>query len=365
MRVSTTGILKLPVETIEQIIECGVEVHDLYALRATCKPLCALVTPGAFHSIQMINTVNSSLAFAKMCRCQTIAPHIREVRFVETSEASYITWSVVKTILSALPWIRLLPCLQALTFVFDPFPSLANRTMTGPGHQGSIVQAISDVSHLLKSPRALKSLTLENVIPYAGAVSFSPSFYALFESITTFRFSCVSENPHSGRGAGLSYWSRYIGNLLHLPALARNLTSLSLSSDRDIPLSFRDLTYPHLSSLALESILFAPSFGTEDFILRHSSTLKHLELLSCKIVIPEGDTVPRRAWGDMWDGFSVDMTALTSVQVQASVVGFTYSRLVASGYIDQMIAGSEEEQALSRFEAIVRGRGQSSSRCSQ
>lgn len=85
--------------------------------------------------------------------------------------------------------------------------------------------------------------------------------------------------------------------------------SLTLRSDQYIGLIpqsfFNDLSFPHLTSLSLTSIIFdcsyypdnvKPDSSSEDFIIRHKSTLTYLELIAC----PMHDMVLGIAYHKFW-----------------------------------------------------------------
>ena len=87
-------------------------------------------------------------------------------------------------------------------------------------------------------------------------------------------------------------------------------------------LSFTGLHFPNLRVLSLRGLVFNPSVGVEPFILRHAATLARLELISCKLLIPndeESGMGPTR-WAHIWDSFATGLTALVSLHVDESGV---------------------------------------------
>ncbi len=115
--------------------------------------------------------------------------------------------------------------------------------------------------------------------------------------------------------------------------MQHTLTALTLHSQTSIGassgLSLASLHFPDLRTLSLRNFIFDPFIGTENFILRHATTLKRLELLSCKLPIhniiaflslsptpTQNASVPEYGrWDLIWDRFAVELTALVSLNV--------------------------------------------------
>ena len=95
------------------------------------------------------------------------------------------------------------------------------------------------------------------------------------------------------------FWGYTVSDLIIEPV--KDLVSLTLRSDQYIGLIpqsfFNDLSFPHLTSLSLTSIIFdcsyypdnvKPDSSSEDFIIRHKSTLTYLELIACPMHVNPG-----------------------------------------------------------------------------
>ena len=100
-------------------------------------------------------------------------------------------------------------------------------------------------------------------------------------------------------------------------------------------LSLAALHFPHLCTLSMRKLVFEPSVSVVPFVLRHASTLAHLELLACMMPIhrdahllpwtpPPPSTTAlsldngSRCWYHIWDLFAAELTALVSLYVDNS-----------------------------------------------
>ena len=82
-------------------------------------------------------------------------------------------------------------------------------------------------------------------------------------------------------------WST-LGAKVFVPT-QQTLTELTLHSKMNVGASsglpLASLSFPCLRALSLRNVVFEPSAGIENFILRHAATLTRLELLTCKLAI--------------------------------------------------------------------------------
>jgi hypothetical protein len=91
-------------------------------------------------------------------------------------------------------------------------------------------------------------------------------------------------------------------------------------------LSFTGLCFQNLRVLSLRNFVLEPSAGVEPFILQYATTLVWLELISCKLFIPN-DEEPTR-WEHIWGSFATGITALVARHFDESRVGVFEQRYV-------------------------------------
>ncbi|KAH8986872.1 hypothetical protein EDB92DRAFT_1948909 [Lactarius akahatsu] len=166
-----------------------------------------------------------------------------------------------------------------------------------------------------------------------------PTFQTVLTSLRRFRLSPLFDPPDPFTID--DRWSHFWGTLCPriLIPMQHPLTELTLHRNAHVGtlagLSFDGLHFPRLCSLSLDRLVFEPSVGVQNFILRHAATLAQLELIMCKLsVIPvtlftpspsssmtfardESSSEPN-TWERVWDCFAEKLTALVSLHVSES-----------------------------------------------
>ncbi|KAJ7508579.1 hypothetical protein B0H11DRAFT_34572 [Mycena galericulata] len=151
-------------------------------------------------------------------------------------------------------------------------------------------------------PGGLRSLYIGEMVTYFPERLETEAFLDVFRPLTSLSISVVS----------LYQAGRIPAEILNFPnsltlmlLMAQNLTSLELSANalagRTSPFAFGALRFPALTSLRLQTIVFAGQhddqaiptgegqpLAAETFILHHKTTLRRLELRDCAVRDPEG-----------------------------------------------------------------------------
>ncbi|KZT30064.1 hypothetical protein NEOLEDRAFT_304412 [Neolentinus lepideus HHB14362 ss-1] len=229
------------------------------------------------------------------------------------------------------------------------------------------------------APLTLTSLVLENITPIPHSVYQSQNFANVMEQLTTFSLSTASRSKKGSSllfsNAFADFWYTTVPSML---CRAKNLESLTLESGGceegfvPIEVGIRCLWLPRLKTLNLHNISFGLGLKSmsecrlEDFILRHSSTLEHLDLHGCFLWVMGHS--PRITWGAMFDRFAENLPSLKRFIVFRSGVGgvidvdaplmqkygsFGYSKDNVPPYVAQ-----DDAAALQRLVAVSRARAE-------
>lgn len=136
----------------------------------------------------------------------------------------------------------------------------------------------------------------------------------------------VIANSELGTWSGSKTLNGSVASLLPVPNA--NLKSLVLRSPyglyHSLATNLRSFEYPSLETLVLENIVFdnTPSAdGIEEFIIRHKSTLRRLELRSCATCTLNPTTSIRR-WSTIWERLNAELVALEEVVVDSTSQGY-------------------------------------------
>ncbi|KAH9022086.1 hypothetical protein EDB83DRAFT_2679220 [Lactarius deliciosus] len=166
-----------------------------------------------------------------------------------------------------------------------------------PVLQTSILDALA-TSFNVRAPK-LTSLSLHNLRTSDLSLLESPSFQTTLMTLLRLQLSVLFDHsPGPDTDLELERWCNFWGTLcprMVLTPTQHSLTELTLHSDTYVGalcgLSFAGLHFPRLCALSLRMVVFEPSVGATQFILRHAATLARLELLLCKLL----DTYPSTA----------------------------------------------------------------------
>ena len=202
------------------------------------------------------------------------------------------------------------------------------------------------------APPKLISLTLRNLRTWDLAPLECPAFQVVLKNLRRLQLFMLFDRARDDATAfdrWSYFWSALCYRLILVPT-QHALTELTLHPETPFGamgglhvhgihlqnlrvLSFAELYFPSLRVLSLRMLVFKPSAGVETFILRHAATLARLELIMCKLLIPNDEKSgagPTR-WEHIWDNFATRLTALVALHVDDSSVNgsaknYRYSR---------------------------------------
>ncbi|KAG0696363.1 hypothetical protein DFH29DRAFT_951486 [Suillus ampliporus] len=313
----------LPVEIINAVVENVCSTTDLLQLRRLNWTYRDLVTPIAFSKIHVKNSIIGATH---------LATHVREViydsrdgecfQFPQDNpdvEDILEVAELEEALTEAFCAIAALSGLERVVANFWPsFISQSGKEVRESpfwftNRQLTVTHAIY---HSMKTSR-MTSLSLNNV------VMMPASCYDFVSSLTNSPLSNLSlsvvPNAEISAWSGSKDINGSLGALL--PPSNVILKSLVLRSPQgpyhSLTTQLSSLNYPSLESLVLENIVFdqTPSAdGVEEFVLRHKSSLRQLELRSCgsHVGAPSFDARP---WSSIWQRWAAELTGLRELVV--------------------------------------------------
>ncbi|THH17698.1 hypothetical protein EW146_g3171 [Bondarzewia mesenterica] len=328
--------------------------RDLLNVRAANKVFHLLATPRAFRTVRVKNLIKSANSFKCIVTSKALMPFIKEVRFRDNytdedgdmigGESTLRDVSICGGQRERRRWGTHPSYSKLDTLVLNLYPDFleeASYEILEPSDSLKLQLAIFKALSTNSDTLSLTSLTINNLFAFHNELYDNPSFLQIFSHLSRLHVTVVSNTNTTMDGGApfedpfVEFWEKTIPHLiLASPAaslassLAKSLTSLTIHSDQDVGLipriSFSELTYPVLTSLALQHILFvdnnhdisaAAATGVEDFIVRHGSTLTHLELRFCRILMLDDEGTSRRFWSQIWSRFAHDLKVLVSLHI--------------------------------------------------
>ena len=240
--------------------------------------------------------------------------------------------SAIHELASSFSRIHRLPRLETINLTFC---SAHNNQFdfNGGGHlalQTSILGAL-EASFGICAPPRLMSLSLHNLRFWDLSPLECPSFQTVLTNLRHLQLSVAFDSaldPHAFSARWCHFWSTLLPRIILAPT-QHTLAELTLHSDEYVGassgLSLAGLHFPHLCALSLLRLVFEPSVGVEDFVLRHAPTLARLEFLACKLPTPfslsspytsfaQGETA-LGGWCRLWDRFAMELTSLVALHV--------------------------------------------------
>lgn len=279
---------------------------------------------------------------------------------------------VIRELESLFSHIHQLPHLETINLTFDPIYD--NRPVSD--HKGrlalqaSIVRALAASFGVRINPK-LTFLSIHNMRTWDLSPLESAPFQTFLATVRRLQLSVLFDATPDPR-TFFSRWSHFWQSLSpHILSPTQNtLTELTLHSDHCVDaafyLPFDKLHFPHLCSLSLCNLIFGPLTGIEPFILRHAATLTLLELISCRLSIPDGiflslsismtnprdkeSSIAPGGWHRIWHCFGAELTALVTLRV--ACIGIPSGVILADDHNPADVA------ALRHFYAIVAARSE-------
>jgi len=339
--------LHLPFEILTTIFEQVDDIRDLYHVRTASRTLCAAATPFSFRVLSVDSTAGSAQNLGRLFDVPDIAAHVREVSYRDTGADRQGTrktledarTSAIPELSSSFSRIYQLPLLENINLTFFPFDTHERDSdIRGPlALQASILDALAN-SFSIRAPPKLISLSLHNLRASGSTPLDLPPFQTVMKTLRRIQlFVLFDFNPHqvTAFNRWLHFWGTVFPRVVFSP-MRRSLTELILRNNRFLGassgLSLSGLHFPQLCALSLCKIVFEPSVGVEPFILRHTTTLLRLELISCRLpvnhdnemfVSPSGSPPESTNelnfrplyWARIWDSFAAELTTLVSLHV--------------------------------------------------
>ncbi|KAH9016676.1 hypothetical protein EDB83DRAFT_228695 [Lactarius deliciosus] len=384
--------INLPFDILTAILDELEDFRDIRHIRTANRTLCVAATPIAFRVLSVIPTKGSAQNLGRLFDIPDIAAQVRQVTFHHTDTDRWgrplkddIT-SAVHELASSFYRLHQLPWLKTISLTFYPDDrqrsGLDSRALAhqDPVLQTSILGALA-TSFNGRAPE-LTSLSLHNLRTSDLSLLESPSFQTTLTTLLRLQLSVLlGRSPGSDRDLKLERWCNFWGTLcprMVLTPTQHSLTELTLHSDTYVGalcgLSFAGLHFPRLCALSLRMVVFEPSVGATQFILRHAATLARLELLLCKLL----DTYPSTAhardeesspephyWEYIWDRFAAELTVLVALHVDERRGDFSECRYVGSVpegmiYVDSydFYTSSNAAPALRSFQLTVAARSE-------
>ncbi|KAH9173975.1 hypothetical protein EDB89DRAFT_1956055 [Lactarius sanguifluus] len=333
--------IDLPFDILTAILEELEDFRDIWHIRTANRTLCVAATPLAFRVLSVVPTKGSAQNLGRLFDVPDIAAHVRQVTFHDTDTDRWrrplkddIT-SAAHELASSFYRIHQLPRLKTISLTF--YPDYEQRSGLGsstPAHQDPVLQTsilgALAASFSVRAPE-LTSLSLHNLHTSDLSLLESPSFQTAPTTLRRLQLSVHFDRSLGSDTMDIEGWCNFWGTLcprMVLIPTQHSLTELTLHSSAYVGalfgLSFAGLHFPRLCSLSLRMVVFEPSVGATQFILRHAATLARLELLLCKLVYTYPPTAHARDeesrpephyWEYIWDRFSAELTVLVALHV--------------------------------------------------
>ncbi|KAI0065705.1 hypothetical protein BV25DRAFT_1821373 [Artomyces pyxidatus] len=308
---------RLPPELWLRVIE-RLPDSDRLALRAADRRLHALATPAVFRELCFTSTPRSTAAIRALLGT-SVRGHVEKIEYQNAwnrprempDQMAFIKGQVVirDNLVGIVALLPSLPALHSLVLAFDPTTNYGDLLRRQLSAQEDIFNALAS----LPSPLSLRTLVLENLLPYTNDILLSPTFLAVFRGVQHLAVTC----HHGSWNPADDFYPDTLPILLLGPAAT--LTSLSLHSNRDIGfppgISLSDLRFPHLTHLSLQRILFDENTCAEGFILAHAAKLTSLTLHYCKIALARHGDSPARSWVVVYGALSSGLENLRHLKV--------------------------------------------------
>ncbi|KAH9022802.1 hypothetical protein EDB84DRAFT_1441112 [Lactarius hengduanensis] len=370
--------INLPFEILTAIFEEVDTVRDIWHIRTVSRTFSVVATPIAFRILSVITTKGSAQNLGRLFDIPEVTFRDMDV-YERGMTTKYDITSVIHELACSFSRIHQLPRLKTINLMF--YQRFANQKYgtnrpDGSSHalQLAVLSALSS-SFRVRAPD-LTLLSLYNLRTSDLSPLESPPFQTVLTTLRRLRLSPLFDPPDPFTVD--DRWSHFWGILRPrmLTPMQHPLTALTLDSIAHVGtlagLSFDGLHFPRLCSLSLGRLVFEPSIGTQNFILRHAATLARLQLIMCKLSVnpvtfstpsPSSSTTFARdesssgpnTWERVWDCFAVKLTALVSLHVNEAGKEWGPFMWDAGAFAPRDAAGTA---ALRRLEIIVNARSE-------
>ncbi|KAJ7727261.1 hypothetical protein B0H16DRAFT_1591160 [Mycena metata] len=332
----------LPPELVFAILDLTEDGSVLFALRSLSKRFDAMVTPLAFRTLTVRDSVRSAGALVSLQNCDTaITSAVQEIVFkAENQHIDSVDGQAARdAVYAAFSRLSKFSNLKSLRLQFYHGWSLTPSQDVPPLHlQTTLFGALA--AH---RPPPLASLTIHNLVALPAPAYTETAFQNIFRTLITLHLSTYPEpyldndNAYDRDFPPLrDFWNICVPHMLKS---APHLTSLTIHSDRWIGVGpvvpFADIHLPALAALSLRYFVFHPADPATDvleFIVRHKGTLTHLELENCTVYGgPNHRKECPRPWHVMLRRLERELPRLRSLRV--TVTGFAFLAPRPCGYL--------------------------------
>ncbi|TFY56277.1 hypothetical protein EVG20_g8991 [Dentipellis fragilis] len=356
---------RAPLELAKAISDEVSAPSDLRALRAASKWWHAEVTPRAFHTITIRDTVHSATGLANILQDAALSPYVREIVYQDPKADSegkltesarpnklprqgydrdIIPDDAIDALGAAFALTDRAPALETVTLIFYPvYFEVFPWDILSPSSQLRAQRAIlGGLARAASAGLKLHTLTLLNLLAQHSPVFDEPAFAALLAPLRAVRIDVLASDIHEGdypEEDFAEFWETSMTHRLLPPAGPdAPLEALTIRSEEDVGLvpgfSFADRTYPRLAALSVKSIMFGATVGVEELIVRHAGTLRRLVIESSMIGIEEDEEEPPQFWAAIWDRFRETLVGLEELVVREDRDETGDGRVLNYGHFD-------------------------------
>ncbi|KAH7052348.1 hypothetical protein B0J12DRAFT_70959 [Macrophomina phaseolina] len=334
-------LLSLPEELVLRIVQCIAEaehVEDgqgsltcgfakrslraLQGLRLSCRTLCHIATPVLFERVGLYPCQDSRKRYLQVLENDTLRKYVHDVHINTIEEDEEADWTqeelpISKRFMHGLRRVHEFPHLKAVTLRFSPNCSSYNIYHSWP-QSSNLREPILQGFFATVAKTTITDLSLLNLQNINDQMLLrSAAFHKVMNRLTSLTLQICTEEDQAAPEHSIEYQALHT----FFPALPRTwlapaaatLTHLTLYSDCYIgwcpSLDLTSLDLPRMTSLALGRYTFTSSAPLA-WLARHASTLTHLTLHDCPILVyrvvasplrllPNSDsaTVPPRVGG--------------------------------------------------------------------
>ncbi|KAJ7711970.1 hypothetical protein B0H16DRAFT_1626625 [Mycena metata] len=285
----------------------------IFTLRLVSKSVNSVVSPLAFRVLVVNDSVRSAAGLSLLQGCdESVKSLVHEVIFRGDPQGTDPEWRNETSgaegrnaLKAAFAGLANFPNLKKLRLDFHSCYQEEPETTedgielaTSPSHFLLLQQDI--FAGLAATSLSLDSLTLNHLLAFPSDLYLQEDFYPIFRPLQVLDVSVLSDGNYDGAWYAFEpingFWEQSMAQILRSAA---SLTALTIRSDQPVgscPALSADSFHPKLTSLSLHNFSLdphSPERDAVDFILRHKSTLAHLELHGCSIDGGEGGDFPR------------------------------------------------------------------------
>ncbi|KAJ6523330.1 hypothetical protein B0H19DRAFT_1276981 [Mycena capillaripes] len=378
-------MVDLPLELLESIVKGVGHDPSLFSLRLVSKTLSYVVTPLAFTAVVVKDSTKSAEAVSFLQGCdESVTSQVREIIFrghtqrAEGGEEDSASNETARTggrraLGTVFSQMKKFPKLRNLHLDFhgryeEDEGFTRGDTVDNPTYfllvQREILTALA-----ANPPSSLVSLTLHNLIPVRHDIYAQENFHRIFGRLEALEISVLSDVDLIGAHIEDPFTAFWKESVPHMIRSATALTTLTIRSSLPVGVVPKvpsgNICLPRLASLALHKFQLNGWDDIVKFILRHKSTLTHLELHDCSSSVDAGENTDYLcSWHEILALFEAELGGLRDfvfenkrdVDEDVIVRDPRFEYTVEDSGIEFFIFGGEvhgEEQDLPALESLL------------